>query len=336
MKLIRSLNAIDTHTMGEPTRILTGGIPNIPGKTMIEKKEFLENNLDYIRRAVMLEPRGHNDMFGSILTSSTNEETDFGIIFMDGGGYLNMCGHGSIGAVTIAVETGIVELKEPTTIVKLDTPAGIVTGYASVENRTLREVSIENVASFLYKKDCIVDMPEYGSICFDIAFGGSFFAIVDIKQFGFEIETKNSTILKKVGVELRKIINENIKVQHPILKHINKVDLVEFYSNPLDDNSNYKNVVVFGKGQMDRSPCGTGTSAKMATLFAKGILNIGEPFIYESIIGTTFKGEIVKTTKVGDFDAVIPKITGKSFITGFNQFVIDENDPVKYGFSIDN
>lgn len=332
MRFIKSLHAVDSHTMGEPTRVVIGGVPKIPGNSMSEKKEYLEKNMDNIRTAIMHEPRGHNDMFGSIITQPVNPEADLGIIFMDGGGYLNMCGHGSIGAATVAVETGMVEVKEPYTQIKLEAPAGLITANVRVENGKAREVSIINVPAFLYKKDVQVDLPDVGTVTFDISFGGSFFAIIKATELGVEIDPKNVNILTERAMKLLNIINDTIKVQHPTLSHIKTVDLVEVYGPAKTPGATLQNVVIFGAGQVDRSPCGTGTSAKMATLYAKGELKINEPFIYESIIGTRFKGRILEETKVGDFPAVIPEITGSAYITGFNHFVIDEDDPVKYGF----
>lgn len=327
----RGLHAIDSHTAGEPTRIIVGGIPNIKGATMPEKKEYLEQNLDYLRTAVMLEPRGHRDMFGSILLAPVSAEADLGIIFMDGGGYLNMCGHGTIGAVTAAIETGMVPMVEPITNVVLEAPAGIVRAEAKVENGKVKSVAFVNVPAFLYKKNQKV-MLDDKEITFDISFGGSFFVIVHAKELGLEIKPENSKNLTEMAIKLRSVINQEIEIQHPTLKHIKTVDLVEIYDEPTHPEATYKNVVIFGQGQVDRSPCGTGTSAKLATLFAKGEIKPGEKFVYESILGTLFYGEIVGTDKVGDYDAIIPKIAGSAYITGFSHFVIDENDPVKYGF----
>lgn len=332
MKFSRSIHAIDSHTAGEPTRIVVGGIPNIKGNTMAEKKAYLEENLDYLRTAIMLEPRGHNDMFGSIITQPCDPTADFGIIFMDGGGYLNMCGHGSIGALTVAVETGMVDMVEPITHVKMEAPAGLIEAEVKVENEKVKEVSFINVPAFLYKRDCEIEMDPYGKIKFDIAFGGSFFAIVHANQFGVKIEPKNAQLLNSIGMEMRDIVNREIPVQHPTLDHIKTVDLVEIYDEPTHPEATYKNVVIFGQGQVDRSPCGTGTSAKLATLYAKGEIKEGEPFVYESILGTLFKGRIVGLDKVGEFDAVRPEITASAYITGFNHFVIDDEDPVKHGF----
>lgn len=332
MKFSRTIQAIDSHTAGEATRIVVGGIPNIKGNTMPEKKQYLEDHLDHIRTAIMLEPRGHNDMFGSVMTQPCDPDADFGIIFMDGGGYLNMCGHGSIGAMTVAVETGVVPMEEPVTKVVMEAPAGIIKGDVKVENGKVQSVSIFNVPAFLYKKDQEVELPGVGKVKFDISFGGSFFAIVNAGQLGLKIEPKNAAKLTDLAMELRDIINRDIEIQHPTLEHIKTVDLVEIWDEPTNEKATYKNVVIFGQGQVDRSPCGTGTSAKLATLHARGELKEGEKFVYESILGTLFEGEIVGTTKVGEFDAVLPKITGSAYMTGFNSFLIDEDDPVKYGF----
>ena len=332
MKFIKSIHAVDSHTAGEATRVVVGGVPKIPGKSMPEKKQWLEDNLDYLRTAIMLEPRGHKDMFGSILTQPTVDEADYGIIFMDGGGYLNMCGHGTIGAMTVAVETGMVPVTEPVTKVVQEAPAGLIHGQVFVEDGKAKKVSFTNVPAFLYKRDQEVELPGYGKIRFDISFGGSFFAIVKAEQVGLEIVPENAAKLQDLGIQLRDIINKEIPVQHPELPHIHSVDLVEWWSKTETKGATLKNCVVFGQGQVDRSPCGAGTSAKMATLFAKGELKMGEKFFYESILGTIFEGEIVGKAKVGEYDAVIPQITGSAYITGFNHFVIDETDPVKYGF----
>ena len=327
----RSIHAVDSHTMGEPTIIVIGGINAIPCKTMTEKKAYLEKNLDHVRTGIMLEPRGHNDMFGSILTQPCSDEADLGIIFMDGGGYLNMCGHGTIGAMTVAVETGMIPKVEPITKVVLEAPAGLVYGDVRVENGKVKSVSFNNVPAYYDRKETI-DLPGYGKIEFDIAFGGSFFAILHAKQLNLKVEPKNAQKLCEVGMQIRDIINKEIKVQHPTLEHIKTVDLVEIYDEPTHPDATYKNVVVFGQGQVDRSPCGTGTSAKLATLHAKGELKEGEKFVYESIAGTLFEGEIVGKTKIGDQDAIIPRITGAAYITGFNHFVFDDEDPLVDGF----
>ncbi|EQK72288.1 proline racemase B, partial [Clostridioides difficile CD111] len=242
------------------------------------------------------------------------------------------CGHGTIGAMTAAIETGVVPAVEPVTHVVMEAPAGIIRGDVTVVDGKAKEVSFLNVPAFLYKEGVEVDLPGVGTVKFDISFGGSFFAIIHASQLGLKIEPQNAGKLTELAMKLRDIINEKIEIQHPTLAHIKTVDLVEIYDEPTHPEATYKNVVIFGQGQVDRSPCGTGTSAKLATLHAKGELKVGEKFVYESILGTLFKGEIVEETKVADFNAVVPKITGSAYITGFNHFVIDEEDPLKHGF----
>jgi len=332
MRIQRTIYAVDSHTMGEPTRVVVGGLPRIPGNSMAEKKAYLEKNQDHLRKALMHEPRGHNDMFGSILTDTTHPEADLGIIFMDGGGYLNMCGHGTIGAVTVAIETGIVKAVEPETRVVLETPAGLVKARAQVKDNVVKQVSFENVPAFLFESEVEFDLPGVGALKADIAFGGSFFAIVSARDLGIEVVPKNASQLVQLGLKIREILNKKVKVQHPEKQHINRIDLVEIYDRPSHPEADLKNVVIFGNGQVDRSPCGTGTCAKMATLFSKGELQLNETFIYESILGTLFEGKLLRETKVGGFDAVVPEITGNAFITGFNQLVIDPEDPLKHGF----
>lgn len=332
MRLKRVIFAVDSHTMGEPTRIVVGGIPHLPGKTMAEKKNYLEKEQDALRTALMLEPRGHRDMFGSILTAPVSEEADLGIVFMDPSGYLNMCGHGTIGAVTVALLTGILPASEPNTRVVLDTPAGLVRAAARVSGDRVTSVTVENVPAFIYKKDLPVALPDHGNIFLDISFGGNFFAIVPVEQFGLEIIPANGPLLCSLGVKILRAVREQVPVVHPVYPHINSVDLVEFSGKPLGSMGHARNAVVFGKAQLDRSPCGTGTCAKMASLFAKGQLELGQEFIHESIIGTTFTGRLLQETKVGGYPAVIPQITGRAFITAFQQFVIDPEDPLRDGF----
>lgn len=336
MAIKKSIHAIDSHTVGEPTRIITSGIPKIPGRTMAEKKQYLEKNLDYIRTAVMNEPRGHNDMFGSILMEPVSDKANFGIVFMDGGGYLNMCGHGSIGAASAIVETGMVDVVEPVTKVVLEAPAGLIEANVRVENDTVKEATITNVPSFLYKSDVQIYVPNFGMITLDIAYGGSFFAIVNIAQdsINLDICVENAHEIKELGMKIRDEVNKSITVAHPYLTHIKTVDLVEFYGPAKNPKATMQNVVVFGAGQIDRSPCGTGTSAKLATLVAKGKLKLNEEFVYESITGTMFTGKAIEKVKIGEYDGIIPQITGRAYVTGFNHFIINDEDPLKYGFKL--
>ena len=336
MKLNKMISVIDTHTAGEAARLVTAGIPKIPGKDMVEKKQYFIEHLDDVRKSVMFEPRGHQDMFGAFLLPPTKEEADFGLVFMDTGGYLNMCGHNTIAAVTAAVETGMVDVEEGATEkeVVVETPAGLIYATAKLKDNgtKVKEVSFRNVESFLYKRDVELDVEGVGHVKFDISFGGSFICIISADQLGLEVKPENASRLKEAGLKIRDAINANIEIQHPTLAHIKTVDLVEIYDKPSHPEATFKNVVVFGDGNIDRSPCGTGTSAKLATLYAKGELKPGEPFVYESILGTLFKGRIVEERKLADFDAIIPEITGSGYILGFSNYVYDPDDSLTYGF----
>ncbi len=328
----RSITVVDSHTVGEPFRLATGGIPPIIGKTMPEKLAYFQENYDHLRTGMMHEPRGHADMFGGILTDPVNEDSDFGILFCEGAGYLNMCGHGTIAAITIILETGLKTMEYPTTEIKLDSPAGQLTCVAYCDNNKVTKVSLTNVPAFFYKKDLSVEVDgkEYK---FDVSFGGSFFALVNEQELGMEISVENLPKLKYLADKFEHLINEKYDFAHPNLPHIKTVDLIEFYGKSTSDSADAKNVVIFG-GAVDRSPCGTGTSAKLAALSHYGKLNKGEKFVYESIIGSQFEGEIVDYTTVGEYDAVVPMITGSAYIVGFNNLVWDITDPFYDGFKI--
>lgn len=331
----RCIRVIDSHTMGEPTRIVYDGVPGIQGSTMMEKKVFLSERCDDFRTSLMLEPRGHRDMFGAILTDPVHEEADVGVIFMDSGGYLNMCGHGSIGTASMLVDARMVDVKEPYTVITLDTPSGVIPTKVHVVDGEAESVTIQNVPAFLYKEGLTARVDGYGIIPYDISFGGSFFALVDAESIDLHLNAANIEKITKLGMKLKEEINRTQKIEHPYLP-IHSVDLVEFYSRTRNTKADDKNCVIFGDAQADRSPCGTGTSAKMAALHAKGLLPLNKDFVYESITGTLFRGRLVGETRVGDFDAVIPQITGSAYITGFNDWIIDDQDPLWKGFLLGN
>jgi proline racemase len=326
------ISAIDTHTAGEPTRIVLGGLPPIPGTTMFEKKGYMIEHLDHIRTLLVQEPRGHKDMFGAIITPPVTSRAQYGILFMDNSGYIDMCGHGTIGITTALIEIGMIAPVKPETVVAFDTPAGLVEGRARVEGNHVVEVSVANVCSFLYAKDVELDLPDVGRIAVDVSFGGNFFAIIPAKTLGVPIHTENISKLIQLGMMVKKAANDKLRVQHPTEKHITTVELTEIYDKPNPSKPFSKNVVIFGDGQVDRSPCGTGTCAAMATLHRRGELPLGVEFTNESIIGTQFKGKLVKETSIGDFIGVDPIITGNAYITGIQQFVVDPRDPLKHGF----
>ncbi len=326
--------AVDSHTMGEPTRVVVGGIPPVPGKTMEEKRTALGSRFDHLRRALMHEPRGHRDMFGAILFDPADPQADLGVVFMDGGGYLTMCGHGVIGAVTVALETGVIEAEEPVTEALLDTPAGPVKASAHIKDGKVGEISIRNVPAFLYRKDLELEIPGIGNVVLDISFGGNFFALVEADALGLSLTSGDVNRISEMGLKIRREINSKVEVAHPLESHIDSVQLVEFCGAAVDPGAHARNAVVFGQGQVDRSPCGTGTCARMAGMWASGDLGLNEDFVHESIIGTTFRGRLLETTTVGKFEAVVPEISGRAFITGFQQFVMDPEDPLRAGFFV--
>ncbi len=332
MNISRSIQAVDTHTSGEATRIITGGLPVLKGGTMMEKKQYFLSHNDSIRRTCMLEPRGHANMFGAVITEPADPSCDYGVIFLDGGGCLNMCGHGTIGVSTALVELGMVEVSEPYTDLRLETPAGPVAVRVRVENGRAIEVTFRNVPAFVYRKDVSVEVPGLGAVTLDIAFGGSFFGIVGKDQLGIdELTPANLPGIVPKALALRESLNRQVEICHPLLD-ITEVDLIEIYGPPKDPDADVQNTVVFGQGQVDRSPCGTGTCAKLAVLTAKGKLELGQEFVHESILGTTFRARALERTRVGAYDAIVPEITGSAYITGFNDLLMDELDPFKNGF----
>ncbi|MGR8951842.1 MAG: proline racemase family protein [Gammaproteobacteria bacterium] len=330
------ISTIDTHAAGEPARIVLSGLPPILGNTMADKKRYMKERLDCFRTLLMQEPRGHKDMFGIILTHPTRQEADYGILFIDSEGYIDMCGHSIMSATTAIIETGMIPLIEPETRVLFDTPAGLIEAHARIEGQRVIEVAVGNVPSFLYARDVTIDLAEIGSINIDIAFGGNFFALVPADALGVTVHASQSRRLIELGAAVKKAVNAKLAVRHPTIDHITKVELTKIYEKPEPCLPYAKSVVIFGDGQLDRCPCGTGTSAIMAVLHAKGELPLETEYTNESIIGTQFKGKLLREIRLGDFVAVEPIVTGSAYITGMQQFVSNPNDPFKFGFLIDS
>ena len=323
MKFIRSIEVIDTHTAGEPTRVVVGGLPPISGETMLEKQAWFESFGTGLRHFLLQEPRGHNDMFAAVVFPPCHEDADVGVLFLEGGETLAMCGHGTIGVVTALVESGRFE----GSLIRLDTPAGLVTCIIDYDDRTVRSVTLRNVPSFA------LDPVTYKGQEVHIAYGGNLFALVDISTLGTELRRENLPLLVEYASRLMVWINGNHVFRHPKSGKAFNVELVEFFetgSGSLPD----RNAVVFGHDQVDRSPCGTGTCAKMAYLHAHGHLAVGEPYTYRSILDTEFVGRIVETTSIGGVPAVIPEITGSAHITGMGTLVLTADDPFPEGFRL--
>jgi len=335
MRFKGMLTTVDLHTEGEPVRVVTGGIPNIPGKTMLEKRDFTQQNLGYLRTALLNEPRGHDSMWGCIMTPPVTDGAAFGFIPMSGG---FMCGHGAIGIATMAVEIGIVKAREPETEIMIDVPAGLIRVRVSVENGKARGATLQNVPSFLYKSGTI-KVPRLGEIPVDIAFGGHFFAIIEAKDLGVTSDVAGIKGLQTSGLlqEVIQSINKQVPIQHPEKDFFKGLSLLvsDKPANPeAKVRDTVKNIFVGVNNFIDRSPCGTGTSARVAARYAKGELRLGETLVTESIIGSHFHARAVKEVSVGGIKAIIPEVTGRAFVTGMHTFVIDEDDPFKYGFKV--
>ncbi len=327
--------SIDTHTGGEPTRTITGGVPYIPGDTIAQKMLYLKENMDWIRTSLMFEPRGHSVMSGVILTEPIHPDADVGAIFIETGGYLPMCGHDTIGVATAMVETGMVAVTEPETFINLDTPAGLTHVRVKVENGMAKKVTFQGVPSFVFERDIEIEVPGIGRLTLDIAYGGNVYAILPAMSVGLKIKPANATALIEKGRIIKHAVNQQVKLQHPELDFVNECTHVEFYGDPTSSEAHLQNAVILSDSGLDRSPCGTGTSAKVALMYAKGELAINEVFVNESIIGSLFTARIIEETKVGSLPAVIADISGSAHITGMNQLLIDPNDPLRNGFLLE-
>ncbi len=327
---------IDAHTCGNPVRVIKEGGPKLIGETMSEKRQHFLKEYDWIRKGLMFEPRGHDMMSGSILYPPHNPENDFAILFIETSGCLPMCGHGTIGTITIAIEEGLIKPKIPGKI-RMEAPAGLVEiDYQQTENK-VDWVRLTNVKSYLAVEDLSVECPELGEIRFDVAYGGNYYAIVDPQNNFSGVHNFTASKIIQYSQVVRDRINEkypNMFV-HPENETIKDVSHMLWTGNPIDSNSSGRNAVFYGDKAIDRSPCGTGTSARLAQLYTKGKLKVGEPFIHESYIGSKFIGRVEEETTLDGRKAIIPSIQGWAKIYGHNTITIDtEDDPYAYGFQV--
>lgn len=327
---------VDAHTCGNPVRVVAGGGPNLIGANMSDKRQHFLQEFDWIRKGLMFEPRGHDMMSGSILYPPSNPENDFGILFIETSGCLPMCGHGTIGTITIGIEEGLITPRIPGKI-KMEAPAGLVNIEYQQTGNKVDWVRLTNVKSYLAAEGLTIDCPELGEITFDVAYGGNYYAIVDPQQNFTGIQDFTAGKIIQFSQEVRKRINEKYPNYfiHPENDTIRDVTHMLWTGDPLDPSSSGRNAVFYGDKAIDRSPCGTGTSARMAQLHAKGKLKMGEEFIHESYIGSKFIGRVVEETNIGEIAAIVPSIQGWAKVYGYNTIIIDENDdPYAHGFQV--
>ncbi|GLW08333.1 proline racemase [Microtetraspora sp. NBRC 13810] len=324
-------HAVDSHTEGMPTRVITGGVGVIPGATMAERREHFMANLDHVRTLLMNEPRGHAAMSGAILQPPTRPDADYGVLYIEVSGCLPMCGHGTIGVATVLVETGMVPVTEPVTTIRLDTPAGLVVARVEVEDGAARAVTIENVPSYSAGLDRTVKVPGLGELTYDLAYGGNFYAILPVESAGLPFDRAAKQRILDAGLAVMAAINEQDEPVHPLDPGIRGCHHVQFVA-PGSDARHSRHAMAIHPGWFDRSPCGTGTSARMAQLHARGELELGADFVNESFIGTRFTGRLLSLTEVAGRPAVVPAITGRAWITGTAQYFLDPADPFPAGF----
>ncbi len=329
----KTFSCIDAHTCGNPVRVVTGGGPFLDGKNMSEKRQHFLAEYDWIRTGLMFEPRGHDMMSGSILYPPSDPANDVGILFIETSGCLPMCGHGTIGTVTVAIEHGLVRPRTDGEL-RLETPAGIVVAHYAMSGAKVTSVRLVNIASFLHSTDLEVECPELGTLKVDVAYGGNFYAIVDPQPNFADMADFSAGDLVRLSPALRQRLNERYTFVHPEDETIRGLSHIEWTGRPRHPEADARNAVFYGDKAIDRSPCGTGTSARMAQWAARGKLKVGDTFVHESIIGSLFRGRVEDEARVGRHPAIIPSIEGWARVTGFNTIFIDDDDPYAHGFQV--
>ncbi len=327
------LQTIDAHAAGEPLRLIVDGFPAPRGKTMLEKREWVRKHSDHLRRALMLEPRGHADMYGAVLTEPVSPGAHAGVLFMHNEGYSTMCGHGVVAVTTIALERGLLMPGGDGTAIVYDAPAGTIRARATLRGRRVESVAFVNVPSFVLHGGLPVNLGNR-TVRADVAFGGAFYAIVDSEAVGLPIDVAHLPDLRRVGMQIKHAIEASHTIAHPLEPGLKGIYGTIFTGPPSDERADLRNVTIFADAEVDRSPCGTGTAAVMAVVDAMGLLPADRPFVHESLIGTRFNGRVAGRTSVGGHEAVVPEIEGSAWITGEHTFLVDESDPLRDGFRI--
>jgi proline racemase len=326
-----AISAVDSHTEGMPTRVVTGGIGDLPGDTMAERRRHVIRDRVDLRTLLMYEPRGHAAMSGAILQSPTRPDTDVGVVFIEASGCLPMCGHGTIGVATVLVETGMVTVEEPVTVIRLDTPAGVVEARVEVDGGRAVSVTIRNVPSYLHLRDERIEVKGFGHLTVDVAWGGNFYTILPAASVGLAVTPGRHDELVAAGLAIMGAVNEQLNFSHPEQPDIDQCHHVVL-SEPATTTSAARAAVAIHPGWLDRSPCGTGTSARMAQMYARNELSLDEDFAHESTIGTRFVGRLVERARVGGYDAVVPTVRGRAWLTGIATYLLDPDDPFPAGF----
>jgi trans-L-3-hydroxyproline dehydratase len=333
MEPARVFTTIDAHAGGEPLRLITSGVPELPGATILERRQFMAEHHDDIRRTLLFEPRGHADMYGAVLTPPVSDEADFGVIFLTNEGYSSMCGHGVVALTTILLERGMVERQDALTEIIFDSPAGLIRASATVDGGRVHSVAFRNVPAFRLAQNLQI-VTQRGTVNADVAFGGAFYAIVDAAELGLEVVPEHVDELRRVGMEIKRAVDLQLEVVHPDEPKLHGMYGAIISEGPRTSGGNGRNVTVYAEGAIDRSPCGTGTSAKLACLYADGALAQNAPYVHESIISTTFTGRVLAETTVGGLPAVVTEIAGRGHLTGLHQFIVDPADPTRQGFLV--
>lgn len=324
---------IDSHTQGEPTRLVVGGVGNLPGRTMKDKREYFETHYDSIRKLLTCEPRGHRGIMAAAVTEPIRPEGRFGLFYMDARRYPYLCGHATIGAVVSLIDTGVLAAEDGDTLIAVDTPSGPMDAHTRIRDGRVESVAIEMVPSFVFDTGRELEVDEFGRIAVDLVCVGGFFAMVSARSIGIDLVPENSQRLIDLGMAVIEAANRTLRVYHPERPEVNTVDVTEFYEDDPKTGIG-KSVVIYGESHMDRSPCGTGTTAKMTLLYHRGELACGQVYKNAGPLGTVFEGQIVKTAPLGRFDSIVGHVRGNAQVTGYHQFCVDAGDPFQQGFII--
>ena len=333
MRFDRVFSTIDAHAAGEPLRIITAGVPPLPGATLLERRRVLARDHDDIRRVLLFEPRGHADMYGAVLTPPATPGADYGVIFLTNEGYSTMCGHGIIALTAALIETGTFPVGGDAATIIYDTPAGVVRAEATLNSGRVAEVAFRNVPAYLYARDVAIEV-EGRSLTVDVAWGGAFYAIVPAAEVGLRVRRQDAAELVRLGMAVKRAVSDALPIRHPEERDLDGLYGTILTDEPVSEGADGRNVTVYAAGAIDRSPCGTGTSARLAQMHARGLIGPGERFVHESIVDTRFTGRVVGGTRVGDLPAVETEIGGRGFVTGLHQFVVDPEDPTRAGFLV--